>query len=109
MTERMICLIVLLIVTGVFLIYLPRILIFRYAYIGWPIGRGLISFGLGLAFLIGLAAIVLMAVGAYLLFSGSKTQIIRGKAKAIEILNERYAKGEITREDYIRMKEDLQR
>jgi uncharacterized membrane protein len=50
-----------------------------------------------------------MAVGAYLLFGGSKTQIERGKAKAIEILNERYAKGEITREDYIRMKEDLQR
>ncbi|NHV98324.1 MAG: hypothetical protein HA496_01605 [Thaumarchaeota archaeon] len=32
----------------------------------------------------------------------------RGEGRALEILKERYARGEITREQYLKMKEELE-
>jgi len=112
MTDREIGLIILLFVSGAALIYLPMIFMGIRGYVGWRVGRattGMMGYGRGPLFLIGLAAIVLVAIGAYLFLSGSRALMARPKGRAIEILNERYAKGEITREEYARMKEELGR
>lgn len=52
--------------------------------------------------------IVLIAIAylVYRLLSGGEGAI-RPKRTAMETLNERYARGEISREDYLRMKEDI--
>lgn len=109
MTDRAVGLIVLLVIVVAALIYLPMIFMRMYNYGGWQLGRGMMGYGWGPAFLIGLTAIVLIAIGVYLFFNGSRASIARPKGRAIEILDERYAKGEITREEYLRMKEELQR
>jgi len=107
MTDRAVGLILLLVVVGATLIYLPIIFTGMRGYGIWRLGSGMMAYGRGPAFLFGLVAIALIAIGAYLFFSGVKLSIARPKGRAIEILNERYAKGEIAREDYIRMKEEL--
>ncbi|MGQ9515027.1 MAG: SHOCT domain-containing protein [Thermoproteota archaeon] len=108
MTDRAVGLVLLLAVIGAALICLPVIFMGMYSYSIWRFGRGMIYFGRGPAILFGLlVAIALIALGAYLFFSGSRESIVQPKSRAIEILNERYARGEITREDYLRMKEEL--
>ncbi|MBO3803847.1 MAG: SHOCT domain-containing protein [Candidatus Brockarchaeota archaeon] len=85
------------------------ILMATRGYVGWRFGRGMvgtIGYGRAFGFLNMLSALALIAIGAYLFFC-SKASISRPKGRAIEILNERYAKGEITREDYLRMREEL--
>ncbi len=54
--------------------------------------------------------IVLIAIAylIYRLLSGGEGAI-RPKRTAMETLNERYARGEISREDYMRMKEDIEK
>lgn len=106
MTDKVVGLIILTIVVGASLIYLPMIFMGMHGI--WRLGGGMMAYGRVPAFLFGLAVIVLIAIGAYLFFSGAKLSIARPKGRAIEILNERYAKGEIAREDYIRMREELQ-
>lgn len=70
---------------------------------GYPAGMGRGFMFAGMPIL--LFFIVLIAVGAYLLL------MHRGEAgvseKALAILNERYAKGEITREQYLETKQQL--
>jgi len=71
---------------------------------GYPYGMGW-----GFAFagmLIPLLFIILVVVGAYFLLSGRRGEPAESE-KAISILNERYAKGEITKEQYLEMKEHL--
>jgi len=55
--------------------------------------------------LVPLLFIILLVIGAYMLLSRQKEPT--ESEKAIVILNERYARGEITREQYLEMKENL--
>ncbi len=67
-------------------------------YSGYGYGTGAVEVILWIAIL----AIIIWL--AYYFYKGSSRE--SGK-KAIEILNERYARGEITREEYMKMKEEL--
>jgi len=71
---------------------------------------GMMGFGWGFMWLIPLAFLILIVLGAYFLVTGLKTTetVPSRKDRALEILRERYARGEITREEYLRMKEDLE-
>lgn len=102
------------------LIFIPTVMMgFMYGYRGWQMGRGMMGYGEGMmgfgwgpSILIWLILIVLIVLGIYLFFSSSKAEkgsVAPPEGRAIEILNERYAKGEITREDYLRMKEELKK
>lgn len=54
--------------------------------------------------------IVLIAIAylVYRLVAGGEGAI-KPRKTAVETLNERYARGEISREDYLRMKEDIEK
>jgi len=54
-----------------------------------------------------IALLVLIGVGAYCLLAGRTREADVRRATPVEILKERYAKGEITHEDFLRMKEQL--
>jgi putative membrane protein len=87
---------------------------YMYGIRGWRMGPGMMGWGMmrygwGPSILLWLVLIGVIAFGAYLLFNGSKVKAAPPQGRAIEILNERYAKGEISREDYLRMKEELQK
>jgi len=72
---------------------------------GWRYPAGM---GWGFMFagmLIPLGFIVLLIVGAYFLLT--KRGETDGTEKALAILDERYAKGEITKEQYLEMKQNL--
>ncbi len=61
--------------------------------------------------LIPLAFLVLLALGVYYLikeFTRTGRSVPSHGERALEILKERYARGEITREQYLRMKEELE-
>ena len=70
---------------------------------GYPywMGRGFIIVGMLIPFLF----VVLIIVGAYLWLT-SRREVAEDE-KSSTILNERYAKGEITKEQYFEMKEHL--
>ena len=58
-----------------------------------------------------LAFLVLLALGAYYLikeFARPDRSVPGHGERALEILKERYARGEITREEYLKMKEELE-
>jgi len=80
----------------------------------WPWGghmSGMMGFGWGFMFLIPLLFLALIAVGAYYLlteFARSSGPSSGGGKRALEILKERYARGEITREQFLKMKEGLE-
>lgn len=74
------------------------------------VGMGMMGFGWGFMFLIPLAFLVLMVLGAYYLvteFTRTNRSASRQNQRPLGILKERYAKGEITREQYLKMKEEL--
>jgi len=56
----------------------------------------------------GLIFLILLIVGLYLVFSSYHKSGQISDTGAIEILKERYAKGEITEEQYQRMKKELE-
>jgi putative membrane protein len=72
---------------------------------GWRYPYGMSWGFMFVGMLIPLIFIILVAVGAYLWLTSRKEPAESGKA--IGILNERYAKGEITKEQYLEMKENL--
>lgn len=82
----------------------------------WPWGwympgmMGMMGFGWGFMFLIPLAFIIIAVLGAYFLLTEFPKTIgcQSSSVRALEILKERYAKGEITREEYLRMKKELE-
>ncbi len=75
---------------------------------GWGMGRGMIGSGLAwpLMFLVPGGFVVLMILGLYYLFSGQGSSR-HEESEALRILKERYARGEITSEQYTKMKQDL--
>ena len=73
---------------------------------GCPFGYG---YGYGGMFM-GILFLILLGVAIYFIVknAGSKNGIGQTKESPIEILKKRYAKGEITKEDFDRMKNELQ-
>lgn len=73
--------------------------------------HGMMGYGWGFVFLIPVAFLALTALGAYCLITGF-TRNGRSSSgdgeRALVILKERYAKDEITREEYLKMKEELE-
>lgn len=72
---------------------------------------GMMGYGSGFMFLIPVVFLVLVGVGAYYLIteftSNDRSEYSHDKS-ALEILKERYAQGEITRKQYLKMKEELE-
>ncbi len=70
---------------------------------------GMMGYGEGSMVLIPIAFLVLIAIGAYYLVAGSagtgRSASNRG-GRALEILRERYAKGEVTRGQFLKMKRE---
>jgi len=78
----------------------------------WGFGGGYMTgmmgyYGTGYTFIIPLA-FGLIALGIYYLVTSSRTNRYSDRdGSSIEILKERYAKGEITREQFLKMQEEL--
>jgi putative membrane protein len=78
---------------------------------GWHMGQGMMGYGYGsnwiataLQMILFVVFIGLIIFGAYYLISGSRS---KSSDSSLDILKERYAKGEINQEDYDRMKKEL--
>ena len=75
-----------------------------------PWMMGMMGYGWGSMVLIPIAFLMLIALGAYYRVTGSagtgRSASNRG-GRALEIVRERYAKGEITREQFLKMKREL--
>jgi len=98
----------------VFLVVLLSVLLVTM----WGLGGGYMSgmmgtmgYGWGSMVLIPIALLVLIVIGAYYLVTGSagtgRSASNRG-GRALDILRERYAKGEITRQQFLKMKRELE-
>lgn len=68
-----------------------------------------LGWGWGLMFLIPLGVLGLIALGVYYFVTGFAANRHGSRRRSLEILDRRYAQGEITREEYLRMREDLER
>jgi putative membrane protein len=110
MSEKKRDLILLLVVLGVLIVILPVLM--------WGIGggymlgmMGMMGYGWWFMPLILIVFLVLIVLGAYYLITelaGQGGSESKGEGRALEILKERYARGEITREQYLKMKEELE-
>lgn len=68
------------------------------------------GFGWGAMMLISLGFLALLGIGGYYIITSliqSSTSSTRSSSRARDILRERYARGEITREQFIQLKRDL--
>ncbi len=76
----------------------------------WGYGGGmLLMMIIGLLFFLGLIAIVALGIWALVRSSRGGATLSTGRgSRALDVLQERYARGEITREQYDQMKRDLQ-
>ena len=65
-------------------------------------GYGMMGFGWGFIMMIGILILIILAVVALIRFvqRSSPNSSINSGSKALEILNERYARGEISDEEY---------
>jgi putative membrane protein len=107
-------LIVLLVVVAVLIVILPMLL-WGWLWGGrsmYGMGGGMMGYGWGFTPLLSFFFLVLLGVGAYYLLkevTGTESAAVPGQGeKALEILKERYARGEITRNEYQKMKEELE-
>ena len=72
---------------------------------------GMMGYGWGSMVLIPIAFLVLIAIGAYYLVTGSagtSRSASNRSESALEMLKKRYAKGEITREQFLTMRKELE-
>lgn len=78
----------------------------RTGYYGCPLGFG---YGYGGMFM-GILFLIILGIAIYFIVQNvrSKNEIGRTNESPIDILKKRYAKGEITKEDFDRMKNELQ-
>ncbi len=104
---------ILVLVVVAFLVLLPILSMRFWSWkIPWRGMMGIAGYGLGFMFIVPLLLFILIVIGSYLYFGSTKESRVPfppKEGRAIEILNERYAKGEITREEYTRMKEELRK
>jgi len=110
MSEKKKDLVWLIVVLAVLTVIVP-LLIWRPWGGYMPGMMGMMGYGWGYMFLVPLAFLVLIGVGAYYLMTES-TRTSRSassqRERPLEILKERYAKGEIAREEYLKMKKELE-
>ncbi len=80
---------------------------------GWHMGQGMMGYGYGYGFnwiaailqtILFVVFLGLIVFGAYYLISGGR---LKSSEKSLDIIKERYAKGEISKEDYDKMKKEL--
>jgi len=72
---------------------------------------GMMGYSWGFTPLIGILFLVLIVLGAYYLITALAWQPrseSKDSGRALEILKERYARGEISREQYLKVKEELE-
>jgi putative membrane protein len=77
----------------------------------WPKGGRMLSFGCGgNSMFMGLLFLVVIGILIYFLIQASKSGKFGGPftETPLEILKKRYAKGEINKEEYEKIKQDLQ-
>ncbi|MFH0848352.1 MAG: SHOCT domain-containing protein [archaeon] len=76
---------------------------------GWGMGPGMMGFGFAwpFMFLVPVLFVILVILGLYYLLSGHSSSRYEENA-ALRTLKERYARGEITSEQYAKMKRDLE-
>ena len=78
---------------------------------GWGMGWG--WFGMMLFWLVPLFVVIVLAAAAikYLFAGGARTgtALRDDRNRALEVLEERYARGEINREEYLQKRDDLKR
>ena len=75
---------------------------------GFPHGMmGMTGYGWWFAPIVSIGFLALLAAGAYYFITGF-TRTPTANERPLEILKERYAKGEISREQYLKMKEELE-
>jgi putative membrane protein len=71
-------------------------------------GMGILGGLIALFFFIGIVlAVAAVVVALVRNSSSSRTATKSGTRPALEVLQERYARGELSREEYLRMREDL--
>lgn len=80
---------------------------------GWGMGPGMMGwgmmgFGWPFMFIVPIAFVFLIVLGLYYLLSGRGSATSYAESNAIRILKERYARGEITSEQYSKMKRELE-
>ena len=98
----------------VFLIVLISVLlVIVWGLGGWYMSgmMGMMGYGWNTTFLIPIAFLVSIAIGAYCLVTGSAgtgRSASNRSESALEMLKERYAKGEITREQFLTMRKELE-
>lgn len=74
---------------------------------GWMMGYG--GWGGGWMMLIWLALLVLVIVAAFQLYKRSSSPPQTGsRSSGLDLLEERYARGEVSRDEYLQKKHDLQ-
>jgi putative membrane protein len=80
---------------------------------GWHMGQGMMGYGYGYGFnwIAAVLQIILFVVflglivfGVYYFIGGRR---LKSSERSLDILKERYAKGEISKEDYDKMKKEL--
>ncbi len=74
---------------------------------GWP---HMMSWGWGGMFMVGVVGLIILLAVLFLVFQNplsSTEHRDRGSDTPFEVLQKRYARGEISREEYQRMKQDL--
>jgi len=102
--------ILLVVVFLVLIVLLPMLMMWGMwggGFMHGMMGYGGYGYGWWFMPLIPFAFLVLLALGVYYLFREFRKEPSH-EEKALEILKERYAKGEITREEYVKMKEELE-
>jgi putative membrane protein len=100
-----------LIVVAVLIMALAIIVpLLTWGGMGWMGRMGMMGYGGGAMILVPITFIILLVIGAYFLLTtmtGSRGNEVNRQNKALEALKERYAKGEITKEQYLEMKEAM--
>lgn len=78
---------------------------------GWHMGQGMMGYGYGFNWIAAVLQTILFVVflglivfGIYYFIGGGR---LKSSDSSLDILKERYAKGEINKEDYDRMKKEL--
>lgn len=74
---------------------------------GWMHGGGY-GFGMGLFGILAMIAVVIAVVWAVRAAGGPQGQSAHAAPSALEVLDKRYANGEVEREDYLARKKDLE-
>jgi len=103
--------ILLFVVVAVLIIILPMLMWGLWVGSSMYGMGGMMGYGGGFMSLIPFAFLVLLALGAYYLlkeFMSTDKAVPSQGERALDILKERYARGEITREEYMKMKEELE-